>query len=232
MVYSGFMSLKVLVIDDDESFTKLLEKRLRSFKPDLELRNFTSLADVRTFFREHKEERFQLVFLDQHLPDGSGIELLVENWFEDLAVIAVSSDNAPEMAGENLKAGAMFFLNKMNLSEPLFKPLVLGILERNSIQQELTRTKLNTTRIETVRTLVSTLRHEINNPLGAVLGAAYLLKNSADLTADQKEAASLVESSGKRIKHVLDELCKAVSLEPTSKAEQKVFHIPGDAPWE
>jgi len=222
----------VLVIDDDTSFVRLLEKRLKSFIEDLSLYHFSSLAEVRAFLKTEEKESFQLVFLDQHLPDGSGIDLLREGWFENLAVISVSSDDAPDMPGENVKAGAMYFLNKINLTEPLFRPLVCGILDRNKIQQELSNIKLNTARIETVKTLVSTLRHEINNPLGAVLGAAYLLKNSSDLKDDQKEAARLVESSGKRIKHVLDELCKAILLEPVSKAEQKVFHIPGDKPWE
>ncbi|NMC62052.1 MAG: response regulator [SAR324 cluster bacterium] len=222
----------VLVIDDDTSFVRLLEKRLKSFIEDLSIYHFSSLAEVRAFLKTETKESFQLVFLDQHLPDGSGIDLLREGWFENLAVISVSSDDAPDMPGENVKAGAMYFLNKINLTEPLFKPLVCGILDRNKIQQEMSDIKLNTARMETVKTLVSTLRHEINNPLGAVLGAAYLLKNSSDLKEDQKEAARLVESSGKRIKHVLDELCKAISLEPVSKAEQRVFHIPGDKPWE
>lgn len=224
------MPLKVLVIDDDDSFVRLLEKRLKSFINDLAVTSFATLNEVRDFLSGESRDQFQLVFLDQHLPDGSGLDLLKEGWFEDLAVISVSSDDAPDMAGENVRAGAMFFLNKINLTEPLFKPLVRGILERNHIQQELNRARVNATRIDTVRTLVSTLRHEINNPLGAVLGAAYLLKSST--AGDQKEAADLVEMSGKRIKHVLDELCKAVSLEPTTKGEQQVFHIPGDKPWE
>lgn len=226
------MHLRVIVIDDDESFVKLLERRLRSFIPDVSVLSFTRLSEVRTYLSEHPSREFQLVFLDQHLPDGAGVDLLKEGWFENLAVIAVSSDDAPEIPGENVRAGAMYFLNKINMAEPLFKPLVKGILDRNRIQQELEEARVNTARIDTVRTLVSTLRHEINNPLGAVLGAAFLLKNSKELSEEQKEAARLVESSGQRIKHVLDELCKAISLEPMKKAEHRVFHIPGDRPWE
>ena len=92
--------------------------------------------------------------------------------------------------------------------------------------------KNNTIVLDTVKTLVGTLRHEINNPLGAVLGAAYLLRHSENATQDQKEAADLVESSGKRIKYVLDQLCKAIAVDAVNKANHKVFHIPGDEPWE
>ena len=232
IVYASSMPFRVLVIDDDESFSRLLEKRLHSFIKDLEPTFITCLADAREHLKTKASDSYQLVFLDQHLPDGDGIDLLKEGWFSDLAVISVSSDDAPDIPGENLRAGAMYFLNKISLSEPLFKPLVQGILDRNRIQQELNESKTNEAVIQTVRTLVSTLRHEINNPLGAVLGATYLLKASQDLSPDQIEAVHLAESSGKRIKHVLEQLCKAVALESVTKASQKVFHIPGDKPWE
>jgi nitrogen-specific signal transduction histidine kinase len=99
------------------------------------------------------------------------------------------------------------------------------------MSRELARVHTNTTIVETVRTLAGTLRHEINNPLGAVLGAAYLLRNASSATAEQREAAQLVEESGKRIKHVLDQLCDSIALESITKANTKVFHIPGDKPW-
>ena len=226
------MAFNALIIDDDSSFKMLLERRLKSFIPDLTVTYFNKLAPAREFLRQAKELDFDIVFLDEHLPDGRGAEFLSEGLFQDLAVLSVSSDTAPEIPGKTVGAGATFFLSKTSVSEPLFRPLVQGIIDRNKIQRELTRLKMDTLIVDTVRTLVGTLRHEINNPLGAVLGAAYLLRSNAAASPEQKEAAELVESSGKRIKHVLDELCKAVAVEPVTKAHQKVFHIPGDKPWD
>jgi nitrogen-specific signal transduction histidine kinase len=85
--------------------------------------------------------------------------------------------------------------------------------------------------MEVVRKLVATLRHEINNPLGAVLGAAFLLKSDASASAEQKEAAALVEASGARIKHVLNEMASATDLEEVQKGPESVFHVPGDPAW-
>jgi len=149
-----------------------------------------------------------------------------------LAVLCVSSDTSPEIPGATLKAGATYFLNKVQISEPLFEPLVRGILDRNQLQRELSQAKIDAAVIDTVRTLVSTLRHEINNPLGAVLGAAYLLRKDGEAAPEQARAAELVEVSGRRISHVLEQLCKAVSVEKVSKAQQEVFQIPGDEEWE
>ena len=223
---------KVLIIDDDASFKKLLELRLKSFIPGLNITTFDSLTSARKFLGSTDTTQFELVILDEHLPDGRGVELLNEGWFRELTVLAVSSDASPEIHGASVQAGAAYFLNKLHVSGPLFKPLVQGIIDRNRLQRELASSKLDAAVIETVKTLVATLRHEINNPLGAVLGAAYLLRSDKDANEDQKKAAELVESSGKRIKHVLDQICQAVKVEPVTKASHKVFHIPGDTRWE
>ncbi|RMG41921.1 MAG: response regulator [Candidatus Dadabacteria bacterium] len=226
------MSFQVLIIDDDIGFKKLLERKLRSFIKDMEVTSFEDLASAREYLTGCDVRNFSLVILDQHLPDGKGLDFLAEGWFENLAVLSVSSDDAPEIPGQSLMAGATFFLNKSQISEPLFEPLIKGIVERNRLQHQVDQLKIDNAIMETVKTLVGTLRHEINNPLGAVLGAAYILNTSENASKEQKEAAQLVESSGKRIKHVLDELCKAMQLEPVKKADQTVFHIPGDAPWQ
>ena len=226
------MSFRVLILEDDAGFRKILDIKLKSFLPQVDVVSLDSITKVREYLKTVKNPDFDLVILDQHLPDGRSNELLAEGWFQDLAVLSISSDDSPNIPGQSIEAGASFFLAKASVSQPAFEPLVRGLVERNRLQRELTKLKLNQAVMESVRTLVSTLRHEINNPLGAVLGAAYILRNNAQATKEQIEAAELVESSGKRINHVLTQLCDAMELEPVTKANQKVFHIPGDKPWE
>ncbi len=223
---------RILMIDDDASFKKLVEMRLKSFITNLSFASYGSLAEARAVLTSSSDDLFDLVILDEHLPDGRGAEFMAEGWFQNLAVLSVSSDPAPEIPGRTLQAGATYFLSKTSISEPLFHPLVMGIIDGNKLRRELLRSKLNETIMSTVKTLVSTLKHEINNPLGAVLGAAYLLRNHPGSSKEQREAAELVEASGKRIKHVLEQLSSAIAVESVRKSDQKVFHIPGDSPWE
>ena len=225
------MTFKILIVDDDESFKKILEIKLKSFIFPVEFTWLNRIEKAREYVKNVKID-FDLVILDQHLPDGRGEELLNEGMFENLAVLAMSSDNSPEMPGNTIRAGATYFLSKSQVSQPLFTPLVQGIIERNNLLKELEKNRLDKAIIDSVKTLILTLKHEINNPLGAVLGAAYLLKNNPEANSDQKQAAELVESSGHRIKHVIEQLSKAVSVEPVQKANQTVYHIPGDKPWE
>lgn len=223
---------QILIIDDDASFRRVLELRLRSFMKDMQTTYFETIQGARDYLRSQAKLEFDLVILDEHLPDGRGMELLSEGWFENLAVLMISSDTAPGIPGASLQAGAMYFLNKIQVREELFRPLITGIIDRNKLQRELNQARIKAVMVDTVKTLVATLRHEINNPLGAVLGAAYIMRQSGATSPEQVEAAELVESSGKRIKHVLDELCKAIEIEPVTKAHQRVFHIPGDERWD
>lgn len=226
------MSYSILIIEDDPQFKKLLELKLKSFLPNMSVDHFASINLARKFLTENRGKQYDLVVLDQHLPDGEGLALLKEGHFENIAVLAVSSDDNPEMPGENLKAGAAFFLSKTQITQPLVKPLVLGIIDRNRLLRELQDVRINVAVMESIKTLASTLRHEINNPLGAVLGGAFLLKSLPNVTEEQKQAAELVEESGRRIKHVLEQIIEASSLEAVSKANVTVFQIPGDKAWD
>lgn len=226
------MSTTVLLVDDDGQFRKLLEMRLRSFLGELSVSAYSSLAEARAGLDREPHAGFDLVILDQHLPDGRGVELLHEGRFSEHAVLCMSSDSDPNLPGQTVLAGANYFLSKVHVSEPLFRPLIEGLIDRNKIQRELVRIKTEAVVMESVRTLVMTLKHEINNPLGALLGGAFLLTGNKGTPEDQQQAAKLVEQSGQRIKHVLEQLCSAVSLDAVSKGGHTVFHVPGDKEWE
>ena len=225
------MLSRVLLIDDDSQFRKLLEIRLRSFLTGLTITTCSTLKEARDLLNGADPALYDLVVLDQHLPDGRGVELLKEGLFHELAVLCMSSDSDPNLPGQTVLAGANFFLSKVHASEPLFRPLVEGLIDRNRIQRELTKIKTQAAIMESVRTLVMTLKHEINNPLGALLGGAFILGGDKNASAEQLQAARLVEQSGQRIKVVLDQLCSAVSLEAVSKGGHTVFQVPGDKEW-
>lgn len=226
------MAYEILLIDDDAQFRKLMELRLKSFLGDAHCTHYGTIHDARTYLTQPEAITPDLVVLDHHMVDGKGSDLLREGVLEGLAVLTMSSDPDPEILGEVVRAGADYFLPKSSASEPTVRPLVLGLIERNRLAREVQRLRTEATVMDTVKTLVDTLRHEINNPLGAVLGAAYIFKTNTNDNPQLAEAARLVEESGQRIKYVLQELSKAVSLESVNKASQVVFHIPGDEPWE
>ena len=225
------MSLKLLLVEDDDNFASLTIIRLRAWREDLAIDRARSIGEAQTLL---SSTIYQLILLDQHLPDGEGTDVLNHPSASYAAVVAMSSDNTAEIPGRTVKAGAAHFLSKTQIREPLFLPLLEAILARKEGEDLLRKAELRAERMETITTLLATLRHEINNPLGAVLGAAYLLRSAGTLAPHQQDALKMIESSSERIGHVVRELCKAADpdeLEVVTKASEKVFQVPGDPRW-
>ena len=100
---------KILLVDDDRDFLKILTLKLRALFQNHELIQAHSVSEGRKAFQSSLGE-IELVVLDHHLPDGVGLDLLKEFETQNFAVLAVSSDANPSFPGESIRAGAMFFL--------------------------------------------------------------------------------------------------------------------------
>lgn len=224
------MGLEVLIVDDDEAFASVVEIRLKGWQSDIAITKADTVASARAVLESHRVP-FDLIVLDQHLPDGLGIELATHPRYAESTILAVSADDSPELPARSVRAGAQHFLGKRQVTTPLFIPLVEALLDRRRLERKLRDVEVKEKKMQAVKVLLATLKHEINNPLGAVLGAAYLLREDGDLATTREEAVKLIQTSGTRIKHVLEQLCQAIELEEVSKAHERVFQIPGDAPW-
>ena len=62
------------------------------------------------------------------------------------------------------------------------------------------------TKLTDAASLVARVRHEINNPLAALLGQAQLLLREEDLSEKSRRRASTIESQAKRIEEIVAEL--------------------------
>ena len=225
------MSVAVLIVDDDQQFRRIVELRLAGWREDLKIVIAENLTQARQIL-DLADAPFTIVILDQHLPDGLGVELLDHPLVKDASVLAVSADETPEVPVRAVRAGAQHFLSKRQVTTPLFLPLLDALIERKLLEQELIRTRIQQSRMETIKMLLRTLRHEINNPLGAVLGGAYLVRSGGTLSDEQTRALKLIEQSGNRIKHVIEQLCETAELEAVTKGREEVFQVPGDPAWE
>jgi len=62
------------------------------------------------------------------------------------------------------------------------------------------------TKLTDAASLVARVRHEINNPLAALLGQAQLLLREEDLSEKSRRRASTIESQAKRIEEIVGDL--------------------------
>lgn len=213
----------VLIVEDNSEFAEYLRSRLSSFAPKLKLYFVNSFQTALDWFQATKSKpSIDIALLDVHLPDGRGTGLVEKGLFLEIPVLIMSSDSDIEITGESLMVGASYFINKKDASSDLFPHIIHGLFEQNLLKRELALNRFKETRAKTIQILTQTLRHEINNPLGAVLGASHLIKE--DLSTEEKaHYISLIEDSGKRIVKVLDKLCKTVDIE-----EKEMIYASGE----
>lgn len=217
-----------LMVDDDKNFRQILKMRLKSISYKFNLVEKDNITSALSYLNEGIPK---LVFLDQHLPDGMGYSLLENGSLAKSIVISLSSDESPELPVTNLRGGAKLFFQKSEISRPFFFPMIEALIAREELNDAKKKEDDSKKQIETVKILIRTLQHEINNPLGAVIGGLYLLKSQNASEDDKQEAIKLLDESSGRIKKVLEKLGTALTLHQIEKGPDLLFHVPGDKEW-
>jgi CheY-like chemotaxis protein len=102
-------SEKLLIVDDDALIGWALQRELASF--NFQSRVVTNAADT---LAEVRSDSYDLIFLDIHLPDGNGIELLEEigRISPNSKIVIMSSDSSHHNRERAFAGGALQFLEK------------------------------------------------------------------------------------------------------------------------
>lgn len=106
----------VLIIEDDPGVSDLLADLLReSFGPDLLIEQAPNLNSARAALRQ--AERFDVVLVDQVLPDGLGCDFLREGaaQWPQLTWIFVTGQGSESLAVRAFQSGARDYIAKRNL---------------------------------------------------------------------------------------------------------------------
>ena len=109
---------KILLVDDDRVFSTLVSRLFNESGY-----NIVVAPDLAIAKQELLKNSFDLVLLDQHLPDGTGANFLktVKNIVPSLPVVMVSSADRPNLVVRCIKNGAESFFSKDQPSSELLK---------------------------------------------------------------------------------------------------------------
>lgn len=101
--------IKALIVDDEIDICYLLTSLLK--QKHINTSYVNSLSDATVAL---KNELPDILFLDNHLPDGLGSEYLqyVKNNFPEVKVIMVTAHDSPKERNKALQDGADFFIGK------------------------------------------------------------------------------------------------------------------------
>lgn len=116
--YLNDMILKALIIDDETDICYLLSRLLKH--KNLETIFVNSLSDANTAL---KNERPEIIFLDNHLPDGLGINYIpyIKKNYPESKIIMITAHDSGDDRAKALENGADFFIGKPFSSEIIYK---------------------------------------------------------------------------------------------------------------
>jgi DNA-binding response OmpR family regulator len=178
-------TVKILLVDDDKMNGTLLQKRLekKGFKVD-----FVDNAEL--CFKALEKEEYSLILLDIMMPDMPGTEVLAKiretkNNFELPIIMVTAKDEASDLV-DALNRGANDYLTK-----PVNMEIAIARINTQLQITHLIEESLKAKQVSTINTMVTTLNHEINNPLAIAIGNLTIAKEKVDAARIDKALGAL-----------------------------------------
>ncbi len=207
----------LLIVDDDKMTGQLLAKRLTKLNFFCD---FTSNGNE--CFNYIKEKKYDCILLDIVMPDISGMEVLKkireeQNNFELPVIMVTAKDEVSDIV-EALRLGANDYLTK-----PVNMEIAVARIVTQSKIKKLVGESLKNRQMSTINTMVTTLNHEINNPLAIAVGNLSFSKDKIVPERIEKALAAL-----KRITVIvkkIDRVTKGDMEEVEYSSEVNMFNI-------
>jgi len=177
----------VLIVDDDSLFCWALQKELTFHHLNPYIANTGQEC-----LRAVKNNRFDLLFLDIHLPDADGIDLLakIREISPGIRVVVVSWDGSARNKESAMAAGAEQFLEKP-FDIGVVTRLVTSAFRKESCQRKVSRYLCNfPLRIS----ILDPSPEEAQFNLGSMRGTAV------DIGRDSKAPCVIVQPCGPRVR--------------------------------
>jgi FixJ family two-component response regulator len=165
--------IHVLLVDDDVTFSKLVQVILKRFRP----RTFVVIwkDSVEGALAElSQNQEIDVVLMDYYFPTSNGLEfcLQLNQIGRFIPIIFLTGFRDFKLAVEAMKLGVEDFLLKDDLNEVYLPRTILGILDRVHFRKHKQavekRLAMAENSAQAIRELVVTVCHEFNNPLAAV----------------------------------------------------------------
>ena len=105
----GMETMQVLLVDDEQSIRRLVEKELGT-----ERRRITAVGSIKAALTLFNQNTFDLVLLDMRLPDGDGMDLIstFQETAPEVQVIVITGFGEVDNAVRAMKLGAYDYITK------------------------------------------------------------------------------------------------------------------------
>lgn len=122
-----------LICEDNHAFRHSLRQLLVGHFPFMHI---TEAADCKDALRHALTQRYDLIFVDVRLPDGSGLELTrrIKAEFPDAVICVLTSYDMPEYREAAMQCGASRFMVKGDVNDAEIIAVVKSLLVERRVQ--------------------------------------------------------------------------------------------------
>jgi signal transduction histidine kinase len=205
--------LRILLIDDDEVDRLAVKRLLRQTRFDVSVDERT---DYRSALEPVSRKTYDCILLDYNLPGCDGIEILSElrQRGDNVPVVALTGQGDEEVAVALMKAGAVDYLNKNNLTaERLERTLRYALAihraedERRELLAREQRARMEAQAANRAKDeFLATLSHELRTPLNAILGWSRLLSSGNLDAATSRRAIEIIDRNTRLQAQLIEDL--------------------------
>lgn len=167
--------LRALLVEDDEAFSAYVRVALGAASDAVELDTAADLATALASLRAREPDG---VLLDLNLPDSQGLATLrqVLEAAPHAAVVIITGVADAKVAQDALQLGAQDWLVKGQIDPEVLQRALRYAVERKRLVGGLLRAQ----KLEVAGRLATSVAHEFNNVLTAILGSAQLAEDAPD----------------------------------------------------
>lgn len=189
--------IRILLIEDDRDHALLVREALSQSLKDVEF----TVVETGEQALSMDFAAYQVILLDNNLPDMTGLEILEKiSSIEHSPVIMVTGDDHIATAVQALKRGAEdFVIKSLNLDQLL--PHVVERAIANDQQRKLMseieiREREKKVQIETLKRIMMTLAHHLNNAIMPITFSAELCqRNNYKIETTERLVATCIRET-------------------------------------
>ena len=143
--------MKILILDDHTLFREGMKLLLNDLHDDLDIHDADTMT---TALHELQQHKFDLVLLDLHLADTTGLDTLaqVRNHLDGTPIVVLSAEQDPPVIYQAIKEGAMGFITKCASHQELLAAIKLILAGGVFLPREVTSTQVSTVRTSNLGT--------------------------------------------------------------------------------
>jgi DNA-binding response OmpR family regulator len=206
--------MHIALVEDNRFHTVLFEQAVHERYPEFMV---TVYPTGKAFLGDRKIQTFDLIAVDYHLPDMDGLELLsiIRGQEPDLPIIMITGVGSEQTAVEAMKSGATDYIAKHGDYGTTIPRVIKQAYHKQHLirnNRRLEAKAREAEKLEMVTTMTSTLNHEINNPLMAILGNVELLLDDSRITDHNFiDKLRMIEASARRIQTITHRMANLIN---------------------